>query len=238
MRQMMPSASRNNNNHIGTLNEKPLHRALKEWYGEPTDRFEVEVDGYIIDIKRGELLIEIQSRNVYQIKRKISELTKQYQLRLLLPIPKEKWIIRLDEGGSNQISRRKSPKRCSFLDFFSELVSIPRLINNKNFSIEVVLIQEEEIRQHEDGRAWRRRGWVTQERRLLNVVDHRTFATKEDLAALLPNHVPEPFTTADLVENLSITRRLAQQMTYCLRLAEVTDLVGMRGRFKLYTRKI
>ncbi|MCK5646337.1 MAG: hypothetical protein KAH97_06115 [Anaerolineales bacterium] len=234
----MPIASSKSENHIGTLNEKPLHSALKAWYSQPKDEIEVKVNGYIIDIKRGELLIEIQSKNVSGIKRKISELTQQYQLRLLLPIPKEKWIIRLDESGSNQISRRKSPKRCSFLDLFSELVSIPSLINNENFSMDVVLIQEEEIRQYEDGRAWRRRGWVTQERRLLNVIEHRTFATKEDLAALLPDHVPDPFTTADLVENLSITRRLAQQMSYCLRLAEVTDLVGRRKRFKLYTRKI
>lgn len=232
----MPSASRNNRNHIGTLNEKQLHKAVKEWYGEPSDRYEVEVDGYIIDIKRDELLIEIQSRNVSGIKQKVKHLVQKHQLRLILPIPKEKWIIRLDEDGSTQISRRKSPKRCSFLDLFSELVYIPKLITNENFSMDVVLIQEEEIRQHEDGRAWRRRGWVTQERRLLNILDQRTFATKEDLAALLPNHVPDPFTTADLADNLSIKRRLAQQMTYCLRLLEVTTLVGRRGRFKLYTR--
>jgi hypothetical protein len=233
----MPSASTNKNHHIGTLNEKPLHSALKKWYGEVTDQFEVEVDGYIIDIKRGDLLVEIQSRNLSKIKRKIYELTKQHPLRLLLPIPSEKWIVRLDESGSTQISRRKSPKRGTFLDIFSELVYIPGLINNKNFSIEVVLIQEEEIRQREEGRAWRRKGWVTQERRLLKVLDKRTFITKHDLAALLPTNIPDPFTTADLVENLSITRRLAQQMTYCLRLAEIIETVGRRDRFKLYTRK-
>jgi hypothetical protein len=232
----MPDGPHNNKNHIGTLNEKPLHKALKEWYRLPTDHIEVEVDGYIVDIKRDDLLIEIQSRNVSSIKRKITELTKQHQLRLLLPIPKEKWIIRIDESGTKQISRRKSPKRCSFLDLFSELVYIPSLINNENFSMEVILIQEEEIRQYEDGRAWRRRGWVTQERRLLKVLDQGIIATKEDLAVLLPDNVPDPFTNADLVENLSITRRLAQQMTYSLRLAEVIDLVGRRGRFKLYSR--
>ncbi len=234
----MPITSNKTENQIGILNEKPLHAALKAWYGQPEDQFEVKVDGFVIDIKHRDLLIEIQSKNISQIKRKLLDLTQRHPLRLVLPIAKEKWIIRLDESGANQISRRKSPKRCSVLDLFSELVSIPRLIINENFSMDVVLIQEEEIRQHENGRAWRRRGWVTQERRLLNVLDQRTFASKEDLAALLPNHVPDPFTTADLVENLSITRRLAQQMTYCLRLAEITDFVGRRDRFKLYTRKI
>ncbi len=153
----MSIASNKTENQIGILNEKPLHASLKAWFGQPEDKFEVKVDGFIIDIKRDELLIEIQSRNISQIKRKLLDLTQRHMLRLVLPIAKEKWIIRLDEKGENQISRRKSPKHCSFLDLFSELVSIPRLIINENFSIDVVLIQEEEIRQHEDGRAWRRR---------------------------------------------------------------------------------
>jgi hypothetical protein len=38
---------------IGTLNEKPLHEALKKWYARPGDKFEVPVDGSIADIVRG-----------------------------------------------------------------------------------------------------------------------------------------------------------------------------------------
>jgi len=232
----MPIASKNSENHIGTLNEKPLHAALKAWYSQPKDEIEVKVDGFIIDIKRGELLIEIQSRNISQIKRKLLDLTQRHMLRLVLPITKEKWIIRLDENGENQISRRKSPKRGSFLDLFSELVSIPALIKNDNFSLDVVLIQEEEIRQREQGRAWRRRGWVTQERRLLEVIDFRSYATQEDLTQMLPAEVQDPFTTSDLVEHMSISKRLAQQMTYCLRMIGAIQLMGKRDRFNLYTR--
>ena len=45
---------------IGTLNEKPLHAGLKEWVARPGDAFEQPVDGYVIDIVRDDLLIEIQ----------------------------------------------------------------------------------------------------------------------------------------------------------------------------------
>ena len=38
---------------IGLLNEKPLHAALKEWYAQPEDRFEVSVDGFVIDVVQG-----------------------------------------------------------------------------------------------------------------------------------------------------------------------------------------
>ena len=43
---------------IGVLNERSLHASLKEWYAEPGDATEVKVDGYVIDLVRGERLIE------------------------------------------------------------------------------------------------------------------------------------------------------------------------------------
>ena len=53
---------------IGLLNEKPLHAALKEWYARPEDRFEVSVDGFVIDVVRGNLRVEIQTGNFAAIK--------------------------------------------------------------------------------------------------------------------------------------------------------------------------
>ena len=55
---------------IGLLNEKPLHASLKEWYAQPGDRFEVAVDGFVIDIVRDDLLLEIQTGNFASIKSK------------------------------------------------------------------------------------------------------------------------------------------------------------------------
>ena len=49
---------------IGTLRERPLHASLKRWYAEPGDRAEVAVDGYVIDLVRGDLLIEVQTRGL------------------------------------------------------------------------------------------------------------------------------------------------------------------------------
>ncbi len=46
---------------IGTLRESGLHADLKRWYAQPGDEFEIALDGYVIDIRRGEYLIEIQT---------------------------------------------------------------------------------------------------------------------------------------------------------------------------------
>ena len=49
--------------HVGTLREKPLHADLKHWYAEEGDLVEEPVGGYVIDLVRDGLLIEIQTRS-------------------------------------------------------------------------------------------------------------------------------------------------------------------------------
>jgi hypothetical protein len=224
--------------HIGSLNEKPLHAALKDWYFLPGDRFEVPVDGYVIDIVRHDLLVEIQTRGFTALKRKLLALTAEHPVRLVHPVAREKWIVKLADDGRSRLDRRKSPKRGSYEDLFGELVSFPRLLSSPNFSLEILLIQEEELRHHDLKRGWRRRGWVTHERRLLQVVERRTFRTPADLASLLPSNLVEPFTTADLAAIMGKRRRLAQQMAYCLRELGIISSVGKRRSAFLYVRAV
>ena len=68
---------------IGLLNEKPLHASLKTWYAQPGDRFEVAVDGFVIDIVRDSLLLEIQTANFSAIKSKQTNLSHTLQRRLI-----------------------------------------------------------------------------------------------------------------------------------------------------------
>src|SRR5919205_2984155 len=96
---------------IGLLNEKPLHASLKQWYARPGDRFEVPVDGFVIDIVRDDLLIEIQTRNFSSIKSKLNKLARSHRVRLIYPIVHEKWIVRLATDNGHGTIRRKSPKR-------------------------------------------------------------------------------------------------------------------------------
>ena len=148
-------------NNIGVLNEKPLHAALKRQYAEPNDLFEVPVDGFMLDIVRGDLLIEIQTKSFASIKKKLASLVDRHQIRLVYPIAQEKWILKPAEDGQGQTSRRKSPKHGALEDIFKELVSLPELLLHPNFSIEVVFIIEEEVRRHDRTRGWRRKGWIT-----------------------------------------------------------------------------
>jgi hypothetical protein len=221
---------------INTYNEKSLHADLKKWYALPGDQLEVRVEGYIIDLVRGDLLVEIQTSSVVKLKRKLSRLAQNHTIRLVFPVALEKWIIRLPAAESEKPQRRKSPKRGRVEQVFSQLVYIPALLENENFSLEVLLIREEEVRHFERNKAWRRRGWVTQERRLLEVVERRVFQTPHDLARLLPESISSPFTVRDVAKATSQPDWLARKMVYCLKALGMLVVQGKRGRAVLYSR--
>jgi hypothetical protein len=221
---------------IGLENERPLHADLKQWYARPGDLLESPVAGYQVDIVRGKRLIEIQTRNFAGIKRKLAALLEDHSVRLVHPIPREKQIIRLGDGGE-LLGKRRSPKHGGWPDVFDELVYLPASLWTKGFSLELLLVDIEELRRHHPHRGWRRRGWLVEERRLLSVVDRLLLKSPSDLARLLPKTLAEPFTVAELAAAMGRTSRLAGRMAYSLRQMGCITVAGKRGNAYLYSRE-
>jgi len=221
--------------HIGTLREGPLHAALKSWYARPGDRAEQPVEGLVIDLVRDDLLIEIQTGGFGPLRRKLDRLLPDHPVRIVHPVALDTWIVRMGDGGEVS-SRRKSPKHGQVVDVFAGLVSITDHLDDPSLELDVVLTREEQVRRHEEGKAWRRKGWVIDHRALIEAVEVYELRSVADLAALVPAGIDDPFTTADLAEALGTGRRTAQQMVYCLRAAGAVARTGARGRAPLYAR--
>ena len=220
---------------IGTLNEGALHAQLKEWYRRPRDRAEQKVGAYVIDLVRSGLLIEIQTGNFAPLRRKLDALLATHHVRLVAPVAVSRRIVRVSATGE-VLSSRRSPKAGRVEDVFERLVSFPALLAHERFELEVVLTHEDEVRRHEPGRAWRRRGWVVAGRSLTEVAGSVTIACPGDAAALLPSGLPDVFDTAELAAAARIDRRRAQQIAYCLRHAGALEQTGKRGAGCLYRR--
>jgi hypothetical protein len=152
---------------------------------------------------------------------------------LVHPVAAEKWIVKLDEDGL-EVSRRRSPKRGIAADVCAELVSFPSLLSHPNFTLEVALVAEEEVRRPDAKRGWRRGGFVIEERRLVDVLQTVELGSPEDLLELLPKDLPDVFTTAELAGGLGRSRHLAQEVAYCLRVSGAVATVGRDKRGVLY----
>ena len=215
--------------HIGTLREKPLHASLKRWYAVPGDRIEVPVAGFVVDLVREDVLIEVQTSGFSSMKRKTACLLELgHSVRIVHSIPIDKWIVKVDADGT-VLSRRRSPKHGQPTDIFGELVSFSEIYVHPRLEVELLLTVEEEYWRFTPGVAWRRKGWAIVERRLIDVVDSLQLNNAADLVRLMPEGLPETFTTADLADKLGRPRSAAQQMAYCLRKTGVCVAVGKRA---------
>jgi hypothetical protein len=222
---------------IGELNEQHLHRALKDHYADGNAQTEVKIQGYVVDVVREDGLVEVQTGNFASIRQKLVALVENHPLRLVYPIAVEKWLLKYPRDGEDGgLIRRKSPRRGRPVDVFDELVRFPHLLKSPNFTLELVLIHEEEVRRRANRRTWRNKGWRTVERRLLKVVEVHSYENPAQMAELLPDDLPAAFTSADLAETLAISRHLAGRMAYCLREMGVIEQVVKRNRFNLYAR--
>jgi hypothetical protein len=216
--------------------ESSLHSAIKKWYYLKGDKLEAKVDDFIVDIMRGDLLIEIQTANFSAIKLKLSRLLNEHKVRLVYPIPKQKWIIHRSIATGETFGRRRSPKKGCLTDLFNELIRIPNLFSKGNLSIEVLMIETEEIWCDDGKGSWRRKGTSIEDRRLIRVFEREIFESKIDFLKILPNNLPDPFSNRNLAESLGIPINQSRKMTYSLRKIGTIAQVGNDRNQMLFTR--
>jgi hypothetical protein len=211
------------------MQETTLHADLKEIYRMEGGLVETWVDGYLIDVVKPDLLVEIQTRSFGALKQKLDHLLADHPVRIVHPIAKEKFIILRSMDG-NVVWRRRSPKRGKIVDLFYELVYIAKWASHPNFSFEVLLTSEDEQRIKDGRGSWRRKGVSIQDRRLNRIIERHLFLSTKDYRLLLPEPLEVPFTNNQLAEILSIPHHLASKMTYTLTQIGVLEIVGKSGR--------
>lgn len=218
---------------IGVLREGPLHAAVKQVLARPGDRFEVRVGRYVIDLVRADgELVEVQTGGFGPLAGKLDALLDRHPFRIVHPVAAERRIVRVDEAGE-VLSARRSPRRATALEIFDKLVTFPSLLAHPNLTLEVLLGREDHIRGPAPVRV-RRRTRDPGERRLVEVLDRVELREPADVLAALPALPAEPFSTRELKELLGCPLGLAQRAVYCMRLMELIEPAGRRGRAPLH----
>ena len=109
---------------IGTYGEKTVHAILKNYYEPDEDRQEIPIENYVADIYANGEIIEIQTRQFNRMRDKLTTFLPLYPVTIVYPIPREKWLIWIDEESGELSQKRKSPKKGNPYHAFSELYKI------------------------------------------------------------------------------------------------------------------
>ncbi|HOO31932.1 MAG TPA: hypothetical protein PK466_01045 [Thermotogota bacterium] len=222
---------------INTYNEKSLHADIKAFLSKTGDEFECSYNGFIIDIKRNDLLIEIQTKNFLAMRKKLSRLLDCNRIRLVHPIIKNKKITVLETDGTTIKHSRYSPKHGDITDIFEEILYIPELVSHMNLEIQILLISAEEIRIDDGKGSWRRKGISIADRKLIEVHDDMLLNHPVQLFKLLPESIQtEEFSTRDLSEMMKITKQKASKICYTLKKIGLIIPVSKQGNLIIYRR--
>jgi len=216
--------------------ESTLHQQLKTVYVDDADRQEVTVDGFRIDGIAEGRLIEIQCASLSGIRAKVETLLKRHQVRVVKPLPARKYLRTQTRKRGPVVSERYSPARATVFHLFDELVHFVGPFPHPGLSLEILLVEVEERRlKRKRSRRWGK-DYRVLDRSLLGVQGERVLRAATDLLPLLPDELPEVFSTADLARTAHIPRWLAQKAAYCLRKCGAAVCIEQRGRLRLYRR--
>jgi len=219
---------------IGTKHETSLHRELKFAYTGQGGQTEVEVGSYVADgVNAAGEFIEVQTGSFGSLKRKAKEIPLLGKLRIIYPVIVTKYLEVYDAKGKYQY-RRKSPRRGSTWDIFSELIHAPELPLSPNLVIEIVLVDAAEKRISDGKGSWRRQGVSIADRRLLVLHESICLQKPKDYLRFIPFKKKEIFTSALLGERAGISVDVSRKTLYVLTKIGIVKKIGKQGRALCY----
>lgn len=201
------------------LGEKALHSALKFYYEPDASFHEKEAFGFVADIRNEDGVTEIQTKNLFAMRRKLEVYLKQVPVTLVHPVIRERRLIYLDPETGELSRPRLSPKKGRVEDAFSELVHILGVLGDPGLVIVIPLVDAEEYRIRAAGKKRRRGGNADLKYELLptRLAEETVLAVPSDALRLLTPALIEKaggagFTIKETAQELKLDYRTASAM--------------------------
>lgn len=219
---------------IGTLSEKTVHAILKNYYEPDEDRQEIPIENYVADIFRGGEIVEIQTRQFDKLRDKLKAFLPLYPVTIVYPIPREKWIIWVDQETGELSGKRKSPLKGSPYTVFPELYKIKGFLKDPHLRFRLVLLDMEEYKLL-NGRGKNRKIRASRYDRIpTELIQELEIERPEDFLQFVPPELEGEFTSKDFAKAARISQALAQVTLNILYHMEAVARVGKKGNLYLY----
>lgn len=223
---------------IGTLSEKTVHAVLKNYYEPDEDRQEIPIENFVADIYSDGQIIEIQTRQFNRMREKLSAFLPLYPVTIVYPIPREKWLIWIDEESGELSTRRKSPKKGTPYMAFAELYKIKMYLKDPNLKLRLVLVDMEEYRLLNGWSHDKKKGSTRYDRIPIRLVEEVEIEQPKDYMQFIPYELEEPFTVKDFAAVVHIPTSLSGTVLNLLYYMGVVSRVGKKGNAFLYQPEV
>lgn len=219
---------------IGTLGERSLHAYVKLHYDPTGEYHEVPVGRYVADILRpnGEI-IEVQTQGFDRLRRKLAAFLPEHIVTVVCPIAHTKLVTWLDVETGEVLREKRSPKKWSAYDAFSELYKIKALLHEPNLRLRILLLDVTEYRY---ATRKNRKGYSRLDTIPHDVIGEMSLDSAADFAKLVPPSLPDEFTSFDYAKASRLRVPDAQRAVNVLSHVGALARVGKDGNRIIYTR--
>lgn len=219
---------------IGTLSEKTIHAVMKNYY-EPNEEYqEILINGMYADIFNGQEIIEIQTRNFDQLRKKLDNFLPLFPVTVVLPIPEIKWLFWVNPETGELSQKRKSPKKGNPYQAFSEIYKIKPYLKKARLTIKLIFINIEEYKLLNGWSQDKKRGAVRYDRIPLCLTREYSFSQPKDYMLLFPENLPKQFTSNELAKLLKITTKDCRYFLNITFFLGIVNRVGKKRNSYIY----
>lgn len=244
---------------IGTLSEKSVHAVLKYYFAPDEVFHEHKIGTFVADVCIDGEIYEIQTKQFYLMKRKLEYFLKEHEVTIVYPVSLENtlhWVecddecsrtnyydtslnkTFADESKNRHIrtSRKTRKKGMPYL-FFHELYGIKDFLHHPKLHFILAILSTEEYRLL-DGYGPQKKIRATKTDKVpIKLLDLITIRGPEDYKQLLPENLPEEFTSDIFAKKAGIGRSLAGTALNVLYELDVVERIGKQGNAYLYRIK-
>ena len=230
-----------NNPDFGKLNERTLHAMLKRQIEPDPAYHEIPCGRFIVDVKRDREIFEIQTADLYPMRKKIEFYMTQtdHPVTVVHPLIGKKQILWLrPEGG--EVTPARSPLREGVLHGVAQLKAFIPYLCNGRFHLVFPVIEAEEYRLLDGWGKGGKRGSHRYELIPLSLLDTVVLRDKADYVALFPDdaRLDTPFTAGIFGK---VSRLVGYALYDALAVFEALGVIekcGKAGRAALYQKMI
>ena len=220
---------------IGTLAEKTVHAVLKEYYGGGDESKEISIGGFVADAVSEDGIIEIQTRSLFRLDKKLTTLLPVCRVNVVHPIESAKYLLTIDPDSGELISKRRSPLKLNVWHGIAELYGLRKHLTDDNLTVRFPVLTVEETRLPSTGKGRRKRAKKL-DKIPMDMTDEYILHNKADYSALIPDSLREQFTAVEFASACGVNTDTARCCISVLTAVGAAEECGREGRRKLWRK--
>ena len=219
---------------VGGLMEKSVHKILKLAIEPDVSKHEQKYLGSVVDIKNGEGIFEIQTKNHAALIPKLRKFLPTSPVTVVIPLINEKYIRYIDTETGEISAPQKSPKHEDVYTALNYIFKLSDFVMNKNFRLKLIFMSADEYRRLDGWDKSRKKGATKLDKIPRDVIEVLDLSSREDYIKHIPRELGERFLAKEFQKAIKRPAKFTYFIIRFLCNVGVISEIGKEGRAFVY----